>query len=486
MVQAALDRLAATGDPSVIPALLDLMDERRDAAPRGKLMEVVRAIAQRCGDAARAALVEYLDDTSPRQMAAILTLAKQGEVWALESLAQVFHSSAIPAARREAQRAVETILDYPVFWRTEDRRAGEAKHGESLRTYLASGSSVVRAAATKHMARVVSALQDLKDILANMSEDPIVRVAAVEGLQLMDHPGVYEPLHRALEDFDPAVREAVLHALQNAHNFEVRQKGRAAIVASIVANASPDVIMTTVGNEDHPRRSRAMFVKELRKVPGRIDPEKLTKTLSGVLDRSYDWAEEDLADLFLIHQSILALGELGTVSAIQSLLDYADRGECPDQVGVWEALTRILERDRDRGFQEIVGLLREGRLCPSTAKLLAAVGDLRAVPLLEPFARRVGDMSPQLDEFVKAAREAVARLEPLKTADRLALMLQTLDPSDSEDAEARWWAAAALAEQGDARGRVVLESARRDPATDAATRARVAELLARLGDGRSA
>jgi HEAT repeat protein len=77
-------------------------------------------------------------------------------------------------------------------------------------------------------------------------------------------------------------------------------------------------------------------------------------------------------------------------------------------------------------------------------------------------------------------------LEPLKTADRLALMLQTLDPSDSEDAEARWWAAAALAEQGDARGRVVLESARRDPATDAATRARVAELLARLGDGRSA
>jgi HEAT repeat protein len=108
------------------------------------------------------------------------------------------------------------------------------------------------------------------------------------------------------------------------------------------------------------------------------------------------------------------------------------------------------------------------------------------VPLLEPFAKRVGYMSPRLDEFVKAAREAVARLEPLKTADRLAQMLQTLDPSDSEDAEARWWAAAALAEQGDARGRVVLESALRDPATDAATHARAAELLARLGDGRSA
>jgi HEAT repeat protein len=370
--------------------------------------------------------------------------------------------------RSAAERAVDQILENQPL--------------ESIESCLKSQSSVVRAKAVRCLgySEDTEALVLLGRILQNKDEDSTVRIEAAVALARIDDPEVAEPLYKALADDDAMVSAAAASALLQARHSGVRL-GRIEALALDGRQDGIDALVSELEEGDLDDETRTEIVQLLARVAE-------LKTLEPTAARSVgsalwnEYGEE--APMDAIYAIVRGLRHVGTVDMVPNLLgDMVEADEDRYSVRfageVLATLQGILARDGEEGFATVVYWLYDRWPLPLSDGIVTLLDDwkdLRAAPLLEAIA---SDDRKSVWSVQDTARRALERLEPMKTADRLARMLET------DYGYERWWAARELAAKGDVRARVALEESLLDGDATSEERRQAAGLLGQLGESSS-
>ncbi len=330
----AVERLVASGNPAVAPALVEVLDHRapevRDAALHG-------LIALKNGAALRLALTkEGVPEDARIEIAKALTgLDDRGDIVAGLGYLVRHAKPAIAARAAEALGKLGAREGIPALTdavaRPEEKVAVAA--AKALGALGATGAldalarasvdrrPAVARAATEAAVRMLSAQSQSSVIAASRSKDAVVRRLALMALASFADNGrnraVVGVLRERLQDSDPAIRRAAVYALAHIQDRDLARK-----------------LAALKNDPDAQIRAQVAFAQRWRTDADAVD----------VLMELLGDAEADVK-----LQAAESLGKLGDHRALDRLLQFVDYGRADVRKAVLEAVVACAKpADRDR------------------------------------------------------------------------------------------------------------------------------------------
>jgi HEAT repeat protein len=172
----------------------------------------------------------------------------------------------------------------------------------ALAAYLLAGLAAVLPAAADDRAEVP---REVQAALTDMASDERgVREAAAKSALAMQHPALFAPLTKLLDDEHRAVREAALRALAARERNEERAKAARAIEARL----------EKLDREPGSPEEAAVVVQALHDL---AQPTSIEPLLDGVLPTT---------EVGVAAARLMAVGNVPTKQAVEELIDHAARG----------------------------------------------------------------------------------------------------------------------------------------------------------------
>lgn len=343
--------LGETGDPEVVPALIDaLRDWRLEVRA-----QAIRSLSELGDQRAIPALITAVEEDDEALHPGLHQALKTFSASAVEPLIASLRSGS-RQVRRRASRALAALGELSL---------------ESLSEALDDPVVRVRASACEALGELGRPAA-LPALIARLDDEhPEVRLAAVEALRRLGSPAAVEPLIRSLADPEGPVRHKAAQALAD------------------------------LGEPDWQRLVQG-YAEDFLNL-GQSDDERALDVLVRALSRQRGAGRAHAAK---------ALGTLRDPRAVAPLIDALDQDDAEARRAATKALCQMGEVAREPLMSRFLD--RDGTSPEVRAELALALGHLGGSGPLEPLLRALGEPSPVLRSCAASALGRLGRAEALE------------------------------------------------------------------------